>query len=217
MHAFLITGGTKDQRLAHIADKQKEWKISAFDYHSLLPIEHSIGIANVRDFQSQLLLSPYNSPKKLGIIEEAHTMTIEAQNALLKTLEEPPNRTVLFLECPVADALLPTILSRCTVVNLGIATTKDSADALAQCLNTLEHIAREPIGKRIALVDEIAKTREEAKHWVELAIMATRQNMLAHPTDNHHRLVRSLLAAQSQLSANVTPKLVLDNVFLSLL
>ena len=225
MHAFLITGGTKESRINYIINKQAELKVSRFDAITLGPIEESIGIAQVRDFQRQLLLSPYNSLKKLGIIEEAQTMTVEAQNALLKTLEEPPPNTIVFLECPTPDALLPTIVSRCQLINLG--TTASTADdkTLLSCFETLEQVANLPIGKRMSVVDEIAKTREDAKRWVSDAIVAMREAMLSQYTiqntqySMHNvdpaRLLRSLLAAQAQLSANVTPKLVLDKVFLS--
>ena len=235
MHAFLITGATRDQRLAYIGKKQTDNNVSKFDCLRLIPIEESIGIAAVRDFRRQLPLSPYDSPKKLGIIENANTMTIEAQNALLKTLEEPPPNTVLFLECPIADALLATIVSRCTIVNLGQEkSSKEQTDAVSQCIEMLEQIVKLPVGKRMVMVDEIAKTREDAKAWVELAIVASRHAMLYRygvkpeetvPKSNQSsfqfsvfsfQFLRSLLTARSQLSANVTPKLVLDNVFLSL-
>ncbi len=234
MHAYLIIGATKDKRLNYIADKQTEWGISAFDLLRLAPIEESIGIAAVRDFQRQLLLSPYNSLKKLGVIEEAQTMTVEAQNALLKTLEEPPPRTVLFLECPTSDALLPTIVSRCQLISLGLKTSTSDDKALLSCFETLEQVANLQIGKRMSVVDEIAKTREDAKAWVELAIVAARYAILHRygvktettlfKSDRSSSqflvlssgFLRSLLTARNQLSANVTPKLVLDNLLLSL-
>ncbi|KKU96329.1 hypothetical protein A3A64_01335 [Candidatus Gottesmanbacteria bacterium RIFCSPLOWO2_01_FULL_48_11] len=234
MHAYLITGRTKEDRINYIINKQAELKASRFDAITLAPTEETIGIANVRDFQGQLLLSPYNSPKKIGIIKDAHTMTVEAQNALLKTLEEPPPRTVLFLECSTNDTLLPTIVSRCQLINLGVTTANSDKNTLLLCFETIEQACALPVGKRLAIVDEIAKTREDAKQWVELAIFSVRNHMLRRygftektgtlPSDLHNsqfmihdsRLLRSLLTAQAQLSANVTPKLVLDTVFLSL-
>lgn len=217
MHAFLITGSTKDQRAAYIAQKQKEWNVSTFDCVRLAGKEESIGIAHIRDIGRQLQFSPYNSPKKLAIIEDAQTMTPEAQNAILKTLEEPPPKTVLFLECPTQDALLPTIVSRCSVVNLGIAPTQNT-ETLMKFVKTVEHIATQPIGERIAITDEIAKTREDAKRWVNDAIIAMREAMLSQYQGSIQpaKTLRTLLTGQSQLNANVTPKLVIDHIIFSL-
>ena len=71
------------------------------------------------------------------------------------------------------------------------------------------------IGKRIQFVDEITKTRDEAKAWVETAIHAVRHAMLQNLSMNSARLLRRLLTARSQLGVNVNPKLVLDAVVLS--
>ncbi len=53
---------------------------------------------------------------KVFIVEEAETMNLAAQNAILKTLEEPAGRTVIVLVTPAPDALLPTIRSRCQTI-----------------------------------------------------------------------------------------------------
>src|SRR5690606_39542988 len=55
---------------------------------------------------------------RVGVIDRAETLTEEAANAFLKTLEEPPSRSVIILIAPGPDALLATVASRCTVVRL---------------------------------------------------------------------------------------------------
>lgn len=77
---------------------------------------------SVDDIRSQInndvAIKPYSSPYKIYIVNEAEKMTQQAQNALLKTLEEPPEYAVILLLTANVNALLPTILSRCVVLNM---------------------------------------------------------------------------------------------------
>lgn len=80
------------------------------------------GTISVDDIRTQVnndvAIKPYSSPRKIYMINEAEKMTVQAQNAILKTLEEPPEYAVILLLTANADALLPTILSRCVVLNM---------------------------------------------------------------------------------------------------
>lgn len=77
---------------------------------------------SVDDIRSQVnndvAIKPYSSPYKVYIINEAEKMTVQAQNAILKTLEEPPEYAVILLLTGNVNSLLPTILSRCVVLNM---------------------------------------------------------------------------------------------------
>lgn len=210
MHSFLITGGTYETRSQWIVAKLIEWKVGKFDVTELAPEETSIGIAQVREFQSKLLLKPTASPFSVGIIRHAETSTVEAQNALLKTLEEPPPHGRVMLESSTPDVFLPTVLSRCTLINLG-STAQYTDEELSQCFKTMEQIVAAPVGKRLQKIDTLAKNREEAAAWIDLAIAAAHQQLSSHPVT---QLLRSLLKARQRLAANVNYKLVLDNVFL---
>jgi DNA polymerase-3 subunit delta' len=72
-----------------------------------------VSIEQVRDLQRELGFRSLSRNPKVGIINEAHLLTLQAQNALLKTLEEPNGESVLILIAMQASALAPTILSRC--------------------------------------------------------------------------------------------------------
>jgi DNA polymerase-3 subunit delta' len=69
---------------------------------------------------------------RVAIIIDAHTMTTEAQNALLKTLEEPPARTVLLLTARSEQSLLPTVRSRVRRVGLKVPSVEDVAQLLIE-------------------------------------------------------------------------------------
>ena len=79
----------------------------------------SIGVDDVRiQINDTVSIRPYSSPYKIYLVDEAEKMTVQAQNALLKTIEEPPAYAVVMLLADNPDALLPTISSRCVQLNL---------------------------------------------------------------------------------------------------
>ena len=80
---------------------------------------NTIGVDDIRtQINTDIAIKPYSSPRKIYIIQEGEKMTAQAQNALLKTLEEPPAYAVILILTTNMDALLPTILSRCVVLNM---------------------------------------------------------------------------------------------------
>lgn len=73
------------------------------------------GIDDIRELKEAVHTLPYESKYKVYIIDEVHMLTKEAFNALLKTLEEPPNHVIFILATTEEEKLLDTILSRCQV------------------------------------------------------------------------------------------------------
>lgn len=80
---------------------------------------NTISVDDVRtQINGDIDIKPYSSPYKVYIVNEAEKMTPQAQNALLKTLEEPPAYAVILLLTTNVNAMLQTILSRCVVLNM---------------------------------------------------------------------------------------------------
>ena len=80
---------------------------------------NTIGVEDIRSqINGDISIKPYSSPRKIYIINEGEKMTPQAQNALLKTLEEPPEYAVILILTINVEALLPTVLSRCVVLNM---------------------------------------------------------------------------------------------------
>lgn len=80
---------------------------------------NTISVDDIRtQINNDVAIKPYSSPYKVYIMNEAEKMTVQAQNAILKTLEEPPEYAVIILLTTNVNALLPTILSRCVVLNM---------------------------------------------------------------------------------------------------
>ncbi len=79
----------------------------------------TIGVEDIRgQINGNVAIKPYAGSHKIYIINEGEKMTVQAQNALLKTLEEPPEYAVILILTTNVEALLPTILSRCVVLNM---------------------------------------------------------------------------------------------------
>ena len=85
----------------------------------------SIGVDDIRkQIHDTIMIRPYSGGRKIYIVDEAEKMTVQAQNALLKVVEEPPSYGVMLLLATNEDSILPTILSRC--VRLKLKPLKDS-------------------------------------------------------------------------------------------
>ena len=118
----------------------------------------------IEDVREQLLetvdLKPFQYEKKIYIIEKADTLNIQSQNALLKTLEEPPAHVVFLLLAERAETFLPTILSRVVVMKIRPLSAETIADYLMQAGHVAEerHIlsayAQGRIGQALELVED---------------------------------------------------------------
>lgn len=92
------------------------------NHPDIIYVEHDkpnvISVDNIRtQINGDIAIKPYSSNHKIYIVDEAEKMNTQAQNALLKTLEEPPEYAVIILLTTNLEVMLPTILSRCVVLN----------------------------------------------------------------------------------------------------
>ena len=100
------------------------------DYKYIEPRGKSIRIDQIREFRQDIAIKPYQGGKKIYMIDDCHTMTQQAQNALLKTLEEPPGYAIIILGTDNVHALLPTIISRCQTIPIRRLTSSDICEIL---------------------------------------------------------------------------------------
>jgi len=85
----------------------------------------AIKVEQVRELLHSLTLAPLEGPHRVAVVDDAHQMTESSKNAFLKTLEEPNPAVVIILIAPGTEAMLPTIVSRCQVLNLRPLATQD--------------------------------------------------------------------------------------------
>ena len=118
MQSFLIISRNKNISEKEASNICQKYNIDNFDIAVLQQEENSIGIENIRILQNKVSLKPFKSKYKAAIIKDAEKLTREAQNALLKTLEEPPTNTILILIATNKEVFLPTVLSRCKIIEI---------------------------------------------------------------------------------------------------
>lgn len=90
----------------------------------------SIKIDQIREAIDRAAYRPFEGRRRVVIIDQAEQMVVNAQDALLKTLEEPPNASTFILVTDTPDTLLPTIRSRCQRLRFGRLSPADVADVL---------------------------------------------------------------------------------------
>lgn len=130
---------------------------------------------SVDDIRSQIngdvAIKPYSGPKKIYIMNEGEKMTVQAQNALLKTLEEPPEYAVILILTSNVNALLPTIVSRCVLLNMKPVKDEQVKEFLMESMEIPDYkadicvaFARGNVGKArlLAKSEEFDKVKEEA-------------------------------------------------------
>ncbi len=113
-------------------------RLARREYPDLFPValedgSSKIKVEQVRELIHSLSLSPYEARHKVGLIIEIEKASSSTQNALLKTLEEPPDPVILILTASSVDAVLGTIVSRCEelkLTNLPITTTSQGLEKL---------------------------------------------------------------------------------------
>lgn len=122
-HAHLIVGedGVGKGKLANIlakfilnGDLDREY-VDIINYSSE---KSSFGVDDVRDIIEEVYKKPFEKDKKVIIIHEGNKLTIQSQNALLKTIEEPPKGVYIIILCESLELILDTIKSRCEIYKL---------------------------------------------------------------------------------------------------
>lgn len=133
---------------------------------------NTIGVDDIRSqINGSVAIKPYQGPRKIYIISEGEKMTAQAQNALLKTLEEPPEYVVIFILTTNMNAMLPTILSRCVTLNMKPVRDEELKKYLMETMGIPDYkadicvaFARGNTGKArlLAKSEEFDKVKEEA-------------------------------------------------------
>lgn len=127
------------------------------------------GIDEIRNVRDRVVYMPFHQKYKVYIIDEVHMLTKEAFNALLKTLEEPPEKTIFILATTEIQKVPETVLSRCQILEFRRIPVKVIQEKLVQICKSenieyeqkaLEHIAEEAAGgmrDAIGMLEEVSR------------------------------------------------------------
>lgn len=233
MTSFIIIAKDKKKREAYLADFYKNQEVDIFDITTLnleatLKNIQSIGIEDIKKMQEKIFLKPIKSKNKAIVIDDAEALTIEAQNALLKILEEPPAHTLIILSVNTKEALLPTIISRCQITQLEEEGIKLSANEISEFQTFLEDLKKLGTGERLKKAEVLAKDKTKAIEWLEKLIIFIRGELLANVIlvrDDFARddkpyylaLIKSFQSLHTLLkTTNVNPRFAIENTLLAL-
>lgn len=176
------------------------------DLSLLVPDEghKDIRIDQVRDLQRTLSLSPYAGSYRIALLVDFQRATTQAANALLKTLEEPPDRVVMLLTANAPERLLPTIVSRCEVIRLRPASIASTHAYLvsekgmsAEKATFLAHLSGGRVGAAVHLAEDPAALIRRREHLVDFLRM-----LPAHRYERF-KLAESLIKHRSQARQNL--------------
>ncbi len=194
------------------------------DFHQLTPAEGRrwIRVDQVRELQAALARRPVESERRVAVVDGADSMNEAAQNAFLKTLEEPPSGTLIVLTAPGVHRLLPTIVSRCRIERFGPLKTAELAGIIKEKRSIepgeaamVAQLTSGSVGDamnmdmefvrraRPAIINRIADTVTDEKPDPEKILGIADQ--LAKMGDNSLHIVRTLLAdvASNKLGRNI--------------
>lgn len=218
MQSFILIHHDQPQREAYLADFLRDNAISPFDIIRITG-DTSIGIEEIRDMQKTLYLKPVKGDKKAIILDQAHTLTIEAQNALLKVLEEPPTHAFFFLSTATTDPLLPTILSRCSLVVLEEEKQELTEEQISLLEQDLQLLFSPSIAARLSLAEKVAAQKDAVGKWLQDIIIYLRQTVLDDIAANqptNPTILKNLQEAYRLITTtNTNPRMVLEHTFLS--
>ena len=220
--SFLISSKDKDEAFKKAAYLISKNNIDKIDIETI-SFEKSVGIGDIRGIAKKIYLKPIKSETKAIILKTYNGITIEAQNALLKILEEPPDNTIIILMVPSLEQILPTILSRCKIIVIKKVRedlTKKEFDDISEALFSLSSSGA---GKRLKLAQDFGKSREEAIVWLEKMIIILREKMIeeinkgATFEQNKIKILEKMQNTYTIIkTTNVNQRFALENLFLSI-
>lgn len=148
------------------------------------PGKATVGVDDVREFREDMFLSATESAYKIYIFEDADAMTPQAQNALLKVLEEPPAGVMMFLLARSQDKILTTVRSRTQILRMERLQEEDIRKILATDVHAAITLRRDPdavralllaadgnAGRAIALADPRATQELEQRRRTTLNVL----------------------------------------------
>jgi DNA polymerase III gamma/tau subunit len=196
----------KDEAL-NLAKKEK---VSKFDV-DITETEKALGIGDIRNIQKKIFLTPVSGDRKAVIVQAFYGATPDAQNAFLKLLEEPPQSAIIIVLVTSVDFLLPTILSRCTVINLD----KQRKLSQEQIIKNLAVLNNEIRKNALKLAQDNSKDKETALIFLEDLIITAEENL--EEDISLGKKMKMLQKTHTIIkTTNVNPRFALENLFLNI-
>lgn len=175
------------------------------------PDTEKLGVEAAKKIGGHLSLRPYSARGRGVGLESAHNLTMDAQNALLKTLEEPPLESRIILGVDKEDALLPTVLSRCEIVRVE-ETKRQSGKVTKSFDQEIVKLIESTIQERFSLIEKL----EEKEEFLKALVVYFEKILRFHPKGGNLEFSKKLLEAEEWKISNVNIKAILEYLMLEL-
>jgi DNA polymerase III delta prime subunit len=181
------------------------------DFHRVNSPEENLSIELVRDMIGQLSMKPYQEERSVFVIFNIDQASVPAQNALLKSLEEPPLHAVIILTTSEPYGVLPTIRSRCVEINLVRETTQTQTnDDVAELKEVWGRIASAN-SHELFEISEKYKERDQALGFIQGLTRFLHAENEAQPSMRTTQVLQNLMTTRGLLEKNVNVRLALED------
>lgn len=166
-----------------------------------------LGVEQAKNIRNHLALKPFQAEKRAVVVVDAENLTSDAQNALLKTMEEPNREAVIILGVASEENLLPTIRSRSQTVYLA----PDPTPAENKHQKKIEELLTLDYEKRFIFIEKL----DDREGFLQNLVLFFQQRLHQKtPTSQELEFMKDLLQAQEWASQNVTVRAVLEYLML---
>lgn len=185
-----------------------------------------LGVEQAKQIRAYLSLKPYSAKNRAVVLESAQNLTDEAQNSLLKTLEEPPESAVLILGADSENNFLPTILSRCQIVTIptvmpsrqaGIHSKTEKGSSIEveddkKYTHDIAQLITSSVEQRFEYVEKL----ENKEVFLQALMVFSQQHLASHPGGVNLKFAKELLQAEEWSKANGNIRAILEYLMLKL-
>lgn len=212
----VIKAETVKTLASHLSSGNSSGNSNYFNHPDVLYFssDSKLGILEARKIKEHFSLKPYSAKGRAVVLEDASVLTIEAQNALLKTLEELPSEAILILGATSDSKFLPTILSRCQIIYLNPHSTSDVDNPEYLSLQKdIETLLNSSLEERFAYIEKL-KDREG---FFLALVQYFHQNLHSHiesGNSDYQKFIKELLQAEKWTNQNVNIRAILEYLML---
>lgn len=227
--SIIIYGGNKKQRQEKVLEVIEKTVEELVDLENLskepdvkiIEVEEdkkSIGIEKSREIVNFLQEKPFSMKYKIVVVFDADRMTTQAQNTLLKTLEEPPSYAIILLTTKAENSLIETVLSRCRKVKV-----ERSGNEIDYAEKGIKEVLKMSLGERLEFISELSKEDKEIiveilEEWIGEERGEMIKIKVIEKAKNKSMNIKYILSVLKDLEdTNINTKLALENLVLNLI
>lgn len=227
MHAFAIISNSQEAQQSEYEKILKKFSVSKFA--RVIINKWASSIKDIRNAQRILNLATQKDKIQALVIESIQQLSLEAQQSLLKTIEEPPANTIIIIQAQNQEQILPTILSRVQVIYKPAYTKITQEEEKLFTSFWAKIITTKSLSQRLTSASQLTSgldKREQLVLWLDKQIIFFRNilhkrigqlaNRNSLTPSNISTIIKILLFSKKYAQANVNTKLLIDHLFIHL-